>query len=90
MDISEIALYGAVGLLGIALLLIIVFGVRNIAMGKHEWSKIVIVFSPFVLFGILYGVTGQLSESALGTFVILLGLKILLIFFGGVRSSFKF
>mgnify|MGYP001164401233 CR=1 FL=1 len=90
MSISEIALTGFVVLLGISLILIAIFGIKNIISGKHEVSKIVVIFVPFIIFGIAYGVSGQLSESALATFLILLGSMLALIFAGGVRSSFKF
>jgi hypothetical protein len=90
MGISEIALTGGLVLLGISLLLIAVFGIKNIASGKHELSKIAVVVTPFIIFGIAYGVTGQLTESALFTLLTLIGLMLLLILFGGVRSSFKF
>jgi hypothetical protein len=90
MGISEIALTGGLVLLGISLLLIAVFGIKNIVSGKHELSKIAVVVTPFVIFGITYGVTGQLTESALITLLTLIGLMLLLILFGGVRSSFKF
>jgi hypothetical protein len=90
MGISEIALTGGLVLLGISLLLIAVFGIKNIVSGKHEFSKIGVVVSPFVIFGVTYGVTGQLTEAALITLLTLIGLMLLLILFGGVRSSFKF
>lgn len=90
MGISEIALTGGLVLLGISLLLIAVFGIKNIVSGKHELSKIAVVITPFAIFGITYGVTGQLTESALITLLTLIGLMLVLILFGGVRSSFKF
>lgn len=90
MGISEIALTGGLVLLGISLVLIVVFGIKNIASGKHEWSKIAIIFVPFALFGVTFGVTGEMTESALITFLTMIGLMLVLIFLGGVRSSFKF
>lgn len=90
MGISEIALTGGLVLLGISLVLIVVFGIKNIASGKHEWSKIAIIFTPFALFGVTFGVTGEMTESALITFLVMIGLMLVLIFLGGVRSSFKF
>lgn len=90
MGISEIVLVGGLAPLGIALALIAFFGIKNIITGKHEWQKIVVIIIPAVIFGIAYGVTGQTSESALITLSSLIGLMVLLIFFGGLRSSFKF
>lgn len=90
MSIQEIALTGALVLLGLALLLIALFGLKNVFSGKHEVTKILVVLSPFVVFGITFGVTGQTTESALTTLLVLIGAMVLMIFFGGVRSSFKF
>jgi len=90
MGISEIALTGGLVLLAISLLLIAIFGIKNIVSGKHELSKIGVVVLPFVIFGITFGVTGQLTESALLTLIALIGMMLLLILFGGIRSSFKF
>ncbi|HAC14953.1 MAG TPA: hypothetical protein DCE78_03280 [Bacteroidetes bacterium] len=90
MGIVEIALTGSLVLLGISVLLIVVFGVKNVASGKHEWSKIAIIFLPFALFGVTFGVTGNMTESALITFLVMIVLMVVLIFMGGLRSSFKF
>lgn len=90
MGISDIVLVGGLSLLAISLLLIAFFGIKNIITGKHEWQKIVIIFIPVVIFVIAFAVTNLLSESALITLISLLGLKVLMIFFGGIRSSFKF
>lgn len=90
MGISEIVLTGSLVLLGISLALIIVFGLKNISSGKHEWSKIAVIFFPFALFGVTFGVTGNMTESALITFLIMIALMIAFIFMGGLRSSFKF
>lgn len=76
--------------MGLALLLIVIFGIKNVVSGKHELTKILVVMSPFVVFGITFGVTGQTTESALTTLLVLIGAMVLMIFFGGVRSSFKF
>lgn len=90
MGISEIALTGGLVLLGISVLLILIFGMKNIVTGKHEFSKIAVVVTPFVIFGITYGVTGQMTESGLITLLILMGLMVLLVLFSGIRGSFKF
>jgi hypothetical protein len=90
MGISEIALTGGLVLLGISILLIVIFGTKNVVTGKHELSKIAVVVTPFVIFGITYGVTGQLTESGLITLLVLIGLMVLMVLFGGIRGSFKF
>ncbi len=89
MGLSEIALTGGLVLLGISLLLIAGFGIKNIVGGKHEWTKIAIVLVPFLIFLVTYAVTGQSTESALFTFVSMIGLMLALILFGGLRSTFK-
>lgn len=89
MPISEIALAGALVLLSVSLLLIGIFGLKNIVAGKHEWQKIVIILLPAAIFGVTFGITNQLTESALVTLVSLIGLMLLMIFISGVRSSFK-
>lgn len=90
MGIVEISLTGTMVLAGISLLLVMIFGVKNIVSGKHEWSKITIVAAPFVVFGVTYGITGEATESGLITFLVLAAVMLLLILYSGLRSSFKF
>lgn len=90
MGIVEIALTGSMVLAGISLLLVMIFGLKNVASGKHEWSKIAVVSAPFVIFGITFGVTGEATESGLITFLVLGAVMLLLILYSGLRSSFKF
>lgn len=88
--VTEIALMIVLALIGLGILLILIFGIKNLAAGKHEIQKIVTMLVPFVLFGVAYATMGDAAAAAMGTMLIMAGLLVLFILVSGLRSSFKF
>lgn len=80
----------AVGLIGLALLLMVVFGFKNLLAGKHEVTKLIISASPFIILGVTYLVMGDSKAAAMATMMIMIGFVMLTLLFNGLRSSFKF
>ncbi|TNE68411.1 hypothetical protein EP331_15755 [bacterium] len=87
---QQIGVWAAVIMIGLSIVLIALFGVKNLASGKHEWPKIAILVVPFVVFGIAYGVTQDAATAAMLTTLIMLGFMALLIAFSAVKSVFNF
>lgn len=87
--ITEIALMIGVALIGLGLLLIMIFGLKNLIAGKHEIQKIVVMFVPFLIFAITYAVMGVAASAAMATMLLMLGMLATFILISGMRSSFK-
>ncbi len=77
------------GLVGLAILLMVVFGFKNLFAGKHEIIKLVISASPFVILGITYGILGDSTAAAMATMLIMIGAVTLFLLVSGLRTSFK-
>ena len=76
----------ALFMLGVALLLLIVFGIRSLIYGKVRPLAIAAVFLPFIIFGILRLVGLPLDEAGVMTALIMLGLALLGLLFSGLRG----
>jgi len=87
--VTEIFLMIGLGLVGLAILLMVVFGFKNLLAGKHEIIKLVISASPFVILGITYGILGDSTAAAMATMLIMIGAVTLFLLVSGLRTSFK-
>jgi hypothetical protein len=87
--VTEIFLMIAIGLNGLAILLMIVFGIKNLTAGKHEVTKLVISASPFVILGVTYLLLGDSTAAAMATMLVMLAFVALFLLVSGLRSSFK-
>lgn len=83
---SQIALIFTIGLLGISILGITVFGLKNIATGKHKLFAIIFYFIPVVIFVLAYLITGFVGIAAIYTLLIMIALMFLGILASGSRS----
>ncbi|MCC5933210.1 MAG: hypothetical protein LAT75_03435 [Candidatus Cyclonatronum sp.] len=83
---SQIALIFTIGLLGISILGITVFGLKNIFSQKHKLSAIVFFFIPVIIFAIAYLVTGFVGIAAINTLLAMIALMFLGILVSGSRS----
>lgn len=90
MDIVSIVLGITFGLIVLSIIVIAAYGAMNIVGGKHEVQKVVAILVPFVIFGISYGVTGDLAEAGIGATLLMMVLLALFILFSGLRKTFKF
>ena len=88
MTFSPIALGVVAGMMIIGVIILAVFGIKNVVSGKHEVQKIVSLIVPGVIFGISYLITQSASDAGMLTATILLGFMGLLILYSGVRSIF--
>jgi len=80
----------ALVVLAIGLILMAIFGIRNIAGGKYSWSKIGIILSPFVLFGICLIIMGDAVRAGLVTMLIMVVILAIITAGIGLRSTFKY
>lgn len=80
----------ALVILAIGLLLMVIFGARNIFSGKYEWSKIGIIVSPIVLFIILLAIIGNATRAGLAAMLLMVAILAVIVAVLGLRSTFKY
>jgi hypothetical protein len=90
MDASTIAVGISAGMSLLSVLGMAIFGVKNLATGKHELSKILILVIPILVFIGVYFVTGSADEAAMLTMLIMLGFMAVLIALSAIKSVFNF
>jgi hypothetical protein len=77
-------------LIGIAVVFVLVSGVKNITNGKSDFKKIGILSVPFVIFVISLVVTGGADVAGVVTMVVMMLLMVVMIAFTGLKGTFKF
>lgn len=87
--IVNIALGLGLGLIGLGVLGMIVSGIRSVMMGKQDIKKVITMIVPFIVFGIAYGIAGNITEAAMGTMLFMMGAMVLLIALTGTRTTFN-
>ena len=87
--IAVIGLWIAGGLLAIAILGIIISGIRGLINGNIDVKKIVSLIIPIVIFIIAFLITGGWMEAGLLTMLIMLALMVIAIFLTGARTAFS-
>lgn len=85
-NLVPIAIWIAVVLIGLALLTVVIFGIRSAMHGKLRTVSIVSIAIPAVLTVLLYFVYGTWAEAAVATTVAMVVLAILALLFSGVRG----
>ncbi|MEX0779353.1 MAG: hypothetical protein WD491_03100 [Balneolales bacterium] len=78
-----------IALLVIGILGMSVFGIINIANGKHEWAQIGTFLIPALVFVVSYFVLGSLTEAGMVTMLLALATMVLFIVISGARSTLK-
>lgn len=90
MDIVTIAIWIALGLTGLGILAILVFGAIAVANGKVRLSALIAAVVPLVVFGIAYAISSgsptPLVSAAVLTSLILLVVGMAGILLTGVRG----
>lgn len=89
MDIQTIALGAAVTVVGIGILGMIGFGIKNLIIGKHELSKVLTYIVPILIFVIAYFSSGSFTDAGLLTMLISMGVLAVLIVLSGIKSTFN-
>lgn len=83
---SQFSLIFTMVLLGIGILGILVFGVKNIINGKHKVQQIAFFLVPVVVFAISYLITGFVGIAAIYTLLIMIALMFLGMVVSGSRN----
>ncbi|MFH5832002.1 hypothetical protein ACG2F4_04385 [Halalkalibaculum sp. DA3122] len=86
---SVIGIGIAIGLIGIGVLAMIVAGIKSLTTGKQDVKRIVTILVPFAVFGIVFGVAGDLTDAAIGTMLFMLAAMVLFMLLTGLRSTFN-
>lgn len=77
-------------LVAIGLASMIGFGIKNIVQGKQELSKILVYLVPILIFLISYLIAGAVTDAAILTMLITMGLLAVMLIITGLRTTFKF
>lgn len=86
---SLIGLGIAGGLIVIGLIAMLVSGIKSLRNGKQDLKKIVTFLVPFVVFGIAYAISGEVTEAGIATMLFMMGAMALFIVFTGFKSTFN-
>lgn len=78
-----------IGLTGLGLLTMVVFGLRNVVAGKVKPLSIAFIALPFVLMGALGLAMGDWTKAAIFTLFIVVILALVAIVLSSVRSLFS-
>lgn len=88
MDITTIALGATLLVLVISIVILALFGLKNLFSGKHDLKKILSIATPFAIFGISYGVLGTAADAGILTMIVMISLMAVFIVISGLRSIF--
>ena len=88
MNIVVIAIYIVLGLMGLGLLAMLLFGVRSLAYGKVNPLTMGIVCVPVLILVVLGFVMPTWAEAGIMTILITLGLAVLALFVTGLKGLF--
>lgn len=86
--IAVIGLWIAAGLLAIAILAIIVSGVRGLVNRNLDVKKIGSILVPIVIYIVVLLISSDWAKAGLVTMVIMIGLMVVSIFATGIRGLF--
>ena len=90
MDSSSIAVVVALGIIGLAFVVLLVFSIRSMFNGKVSMTKMAFSLVPFVVFVIWFLVGGgDASNAAILTVVTMFVLGLLAIVLSGIKSVFS-
>lgn len=79
-----------IGLIVLGVLGMIVSGIKSLINGKQDYKRIGMMMVPFVVFGITYGVFGEVPKAGVFTALFMLGAMVVTIALTGLRGTFKF
>ena len=88
MNIVVIAIYIVLGLIGLGLVAMLLFGIRSVAFGKINPVTMVIVCIPVLILVILGFVLPTWAEAGIMTVIISLGLAVLALLVTGLKGLF--
>lgn len=79
----------AIGLIGIGILAMIVAGIKSLTTGKQDLKRNLTILVPFAVFGIIFGMAGDLTDAAIGTMLFMIAAMVLFMLLTGLRSTFN-
>jgi hypothetical protein len=82
------AVYAVIGLVGLSLAALILFGIRNLTYGKADPLTIVLVLIPALLVVVLGFATGDWAYSGIIAFLVTLALTSVSLLLSGLRGLF--
>ena len=92
--IVQIAVIGTFALIGLGILTMIISAVKSMAQGKQDVKRILIMATPFVVFGISYFVFAgselQVETAGVFTTLVMMGIMVVSVVITGLRVTFKF
>ena len=88
MNIVVIAIYIVLGLMGLGVLAMLLFGIRSLAFGKVNPLTMVIVCVPIIILVVLGFVVGDWARAGILTIIVMLGMTILALFVTGLKGLF--
>jgi hypothetical protein len=89
MDISQLAVIGiyvAVGITLLGILVIALFGIKNLIAGKIQPTTLVSVALPALIAVVLYFAMGSWAEAAITTVIVMAGLGVVVLVAGALRG----
>lgn len=87
--IVSISIGLGLGLIALGLIGMVISGIQSMIKGKQDLKKIGTMVVPFAVFGIAYGIAGDVTEAAIGTMMFMLAVMVLLIVLTGLRGTFN-
>jgi len=81
-----VAIYASVGIIGLSLLALIGFGIRNLTYGKVEPLTFGAIAVPVVLLGILLVAMPSAAQAGIMTLIIMFGLSLLGLVYTGIKN----
>ncbi len=80
----------ALGLIVLGVVSMAGAGIRSLVMGKQDYKKIGMMAIPFVVFGIAYAISGEISDAGVMTAALMMLGMVVAIVLTGLRGTFKF
>lgn len=87
--IVTIALGLGLGLIGLGILGMLISGIQSLIKGKQDVKKIVTMVVPFAVFGIAYGIFGDVTQAGVATMIFMIAVMLLLMLLTGLRGTFN-
>jgi len=81
-----VAIYASIGIIGLSLLALIGFGIRNLTYGKVEPLTLGAIAIPVVLLGILLVAMPSAAQAGIMTLIIMFGLSLLGLVYTGIKN----
>lgn len=86
--ILVIAIWSAVGLVGVSLLGLVLFGLRNLSYGKSEPLTIAAISIPVIVLGVLGVAMPTWAEAGILTVLLMFGLSLIGLVYTGITNLF--